>query len=82
MTALHRKFNDGRTSMSVRVFLARLICNRSKLFQPYARAWLTPLVQLVVGGAGGVGMHYFAVDLMVAILSWSSTAVMDVRQDI
>lgn len=79
MVALHKKFNDGRTHPNIRIFLARLIANRSKLFQPFAKYWITPLVQLIVGGdSGGYGLHYFAVDLMVTILSWSSTAVMEV----
>ena len=75
MSALHKKFNEGQTHRNVRIFLARLICNRSKLFQPYAKNWVTPLVQLIVGGeSGGVGLHYFAVDVMVTILSWQAAA--------
>ena len=79
MAALHRKFLDGHTHGNVRIFLARLIANRLKVFQPYARFWVTPLVQLIVSGeTGGVGFHYFMVDLMVTILSWSTTAILEV----
>lgn len=79
MAALHKSFNDGRTHKNIRLFIARLIVNRSKVFQPFARFWLVPLAQLVVGGdSGGVGIHYFVVDVMVTILSWSTTAVLEV----
>lgn len=81
MAALHKKFSDGRTHCNVRIFMARLINNRSKVFQPYAKFWLVPLTQLIVGGdCGGVGLHCFVVDLMVTILSWSTTAVMEVSK--
>ena len=85
MAALHRKFNDSQTHPNVRFFLARLITNRPTVFQPWAKAWLTPLVQLILGGgatggasSGGVGIHYFVVDLLVTILSWSLVAIPDV----
>jgi len=81
MAALHKSFNDGRTHRNVRFFLARVVVNRSKVFQPYAKFWLGPLAQLVVGGDnGGAGLHYFVVDIVVTILSWSTTAVMEVRE--
>ena len=79
MAALHKSFNDGRTHKNIRLFITRLIVNRSKVFQPYARFWLVPLTQLVISGdSGGVGLHYFVVDVMVTILSWSTTAVLEV----
>ena len=79
MGAMHRSFSDGRTHSNVRLFLARLLVNRSKVFQPYAKFWLGPLAQLVVGGDnGGTGLHYFVVDIVVTILSWSTTTVMEV----
>ena len=79
MAALHRKFLDVRTHGNIRIFLARLISNRSKVFQPYAKFWVTPLVQMIVGGeCGGAGFHYFMVDLLVTILSWSTTAILEV----
>ncbi len=79
MAAMHKSFNDGHTHTNVRLFLARLIVNKAKIFQPYAKFWLGPLAQLVVSGNnGGVGLHYFVVDVMVTILSWSSTAVLEV----
>lgn len=83
MAALHKKFNDSQTHQNVRIFLARLVSNRSKLFQPYAKFWVTPLAQFIVGGAnGGVGLHYFVVDLMVTLLSWTPTFAMEVSSDI
>ena len=80
MSALHKKLTDGKTQNNVRLFITRLITNRPRVFQPYAKFWLAPLTQLVVAGhLGGEGMHYFLVDVMVTMLSWSTTAVLEVR---
>ena len=80
MSALHKKLTDGKTQNNIRLFITRLITNRPRVFQPYAKFWLAPLAQLVVAGhLGGKGMHYFLVDVMVTMLSWSTTAVLEVR---
>ena len=56
-------------------------CLSFQIFQPYAKYWLPGLVQLIVGGAhGGEGLHYFVVDLLVTILSWSTTTILEVRR--
>ena len=79
MIPLHKKFNDSKTNQNVRIFIAKLIINRPKMFQPYAKFWLTGLAQFIVGGNhGGAGLHCFVVDLVVTMLSWSSTAVLEV----
>ena len=81
MASMHKKFNSGRTHQNVRIFLARLITNRPKVFQPYAKYWLLGLTQLVIGGnTGGGGIHYFLVDVVVTMLSWSTYAILDVRK--
>ena len=79
MSALHKKLTDGKTHNNIRLFIARLITNRPRVFQPYAKFWLPPLAQLVVAGhLGREGMNYFLVDVMVTMLSWSTTAVLEV----
>ena len=79
MASMHKKFNSGSTHQNIRLFLARLITNRPKVFQPYGKYWLPGLTQLVIGGnTGGVGIHYFIVDVVVTMLSWSTAAVLEV----
>jgi DNA-dependent protein kinase catalytic subunit len=78
MSSLHKKFTDGKTHTNVRLFLARLVTNRPRVFEPYAKFWLPPLVQLIISGnTCGEGLHYFVVDLMVTLLMWSGTAILD-----
>ena len=50
-----------------------------QVFQPYAKFWLPVLTQLVVGGdSGGEGLHCFNVDVIATMLSWATTAILEV----
>lgn len=60
------------------------LCHLSKLFEPYAKFWLTPLMELILRieeaeQPGTEGINYFVVDLVVTLLSWNSTAIPEVR---
>ena len=48
------------------------------MFQPYARFWLEPLIQLLVTGGDNEGMHYLVVEVVVTMLTWAPTAIPDV----
>lgn len=51
-----------------------------QVFQPYAKWWLGPLLQLVVSGDnGGDGIHYMVVEIVVTLLSWTNVATPKVR---
>ena len=51
----------------------------AQVFQPYAKFWLPVLTQLVVGGdSGGEGLHCFNVDVIATMLSWATTAILEV----
>lgn len=52
----------------------------SKIFEPYAKFWLNPLMELILQmkekeQPGTEGINYFIVDLVVTMLSWSATAI-------
>ena len=51
-----------------------------KVFQPYARFWLDPLIQLLVN-SGNEGMHYLVVEVVVTMLTWAQTAIPDVSHN-
>ncbi len=79
MVCLHKKFHCSKTSPNVLIFIAKLIVNRPMAFQPYAKFWLSGLTELVVSGrGGGAGLNTFVVDVVVTMLSWSDTAVLEV----
>ena len=48
-----------------------------KVFQPYARFWLEPLIQLLITG-DSEGVHYLVVEVVVTMLTWTQTAIPDV----
>ncbi|XP_044600073.2 DNA-dependent protein kinase catalytic subunit [Equus asinus] len=75
MKFLHDKLGNPSISLNIRLFLAKLVINTEEVFRPYARYWLSPLLQLVVSGNnGGEGIHYMVVEIVVIILSWTGLA--------
>ncbi|KAK2178224.1 hypothetical protein NP493_553g02014 [Ridgeia piscesae] len=72
---------DSRTAANVKLFISRLIVNVEEAFRPYARFWLSPLMDVLVTGVAGTdGINYFIVDLVVTLLSWHSVAIPEVRR--
>ena len=50
-----------------------------QVFEPYAKFWLSGLIQLVVNGnTGGDGIHYMVVDIVVVLLGWAKVAIPEV----
>jgi len=48
-----------------------------KVFRPYAKFWLSPLLQLVLSPelSTDAGINYFINDVLVTLLSWHPVAV-------
>uniref|UniRef100_A0A7M4FFG4 DNA-dependent protein kinase catalytic subunit n=1 Tax=Crocodylus porosus TaxID=8502 RepID=A0A7M4FFG4_CROPO len=68
MKFLHSKLGNPSVPLNIRLFLAKLIVNTEEVFQPYARHWLGPLLQLVVSrDNGGEGIHYMVVEIVVTL---------------
>uniref|UniRef100_A0A8C6YCR5 DNA-dependent protein kinase catalytic subunit n=1 Tax=Naja naja TaxID=35670 RepID=A0A8C6YCR5_NAJNA len=75
MKFLHNKLRNSTVPLNIRLFVAKLIVNTEEVFQPYAKWWLGPLLQLVVSGDnGGEGIHYMVVEIVVTLLSWTNVA--------
>ncbi|XP_023688567.2 DNA-dependent protein kinase catalytic subunit isoform X1 [Paramormyrops kingsleyae] len=75
MKYFHGKLGNSTTPLNVRLFIAKIIINSEKVFRPYAKFWLGPLLQLVVSGNnGGDGIHFMVVDIVATALSWTSIA--------
>uniref|UniRef100_A0A670Y1A7 DNA-dependent protein kinase catalytic subunit n=1 Tax=Pseudonaja textilis TaxID=8673 RepID=A0A670Y1A7_PSETE len=75
MKFLHNKLGNSTVPLNIRLFVAKLIVNTEEVFQPYAKWWLGPLLQLVVSGDnGGEGIHYMVVEIVVTLLSWTNVA--------
>ncbi|XP_044101563.1 DNA-dependent protein kinase catalytic subunit isoform X3 [Neovison vison] len=75
MKFLHDKLGNPSISLNIRLFLAKLVINTEEVFRPYAKYWLSPLLQLVVSeNNGGRGIHYMVVEIVVTVLSWTGLA--------
>ncbi|XP_032697086.1 DNA-dependent protein kinase catalytic subunit isoform X2 [Lontra canadensis] len=75
MKFLHDKLGNPLISLNIRLFLAKLVINTEEVFRPYAKYWLSPLLQLVVSeNNGGRGIHYMVVEIVVTVLSWTGLA--------
>ncbi|XP_075405763.1 DNA-dependent protein kinase catalytic subunit [Tenrec ecaudatus] len=75
MKFLHDKLANPSVPLNIRLFLAKLVINTEEVFRPYAKHWLSPLMQLVVSeNNGGEGIHYMVVEIVVTVLSWTGIA--------
>ncbi|XP_074175096.1 DNA-dependent protein kinase catalytic subunit isoform X2 [Rhinolophus sinicus] len=75
MKFLHDKLGNSSVSLNIRLFLAKLVINTEEVFRPYAKYWLSPLLQLIVSeNNGGEGIHYMVVEIVVTVLSWTGLA--------
>lgn len=64
--------NEPELSFSAKLFILKLIINRSNVFQPYANFWFTHLADYVVSKeTGGKGLHYFLRDICVILINFS-----------
>ncbi|KAK3728488.1 hypothetical protein QZH41_002349 [Actinostola sp. cb2023] len=80
MKAIHNKFSSYDTHINVKLLIAKVIVNEAKIFEPYAKFWLTPLVEMVLKmfqdeGPMSRGLNYFIVDVLVTMLFWSGSAI-------
>uniref|UniRef100_A0A8C5V850 DNA-dependent protein kinase catalytic subunit n=1 Tax=Microcebus murinus TaxID=30608 RepID=A0A8C5V850_MICMU len=75
MKFLHGKLGNSSVPLNIRLFLAKLIVNTEEVFRPYAKHWLSPLLQLAVSeDSGGGGIHYMLVEIVATVLSWTGVA--------
>ncbi|XP_006170510.1 DNA-dependent protein kinase catalytic subunit [Tupaia chinensis] len=75
MKFLHDKLGNSSVPLNIRLFLAKLVINTEEVFRPYAKSWLSPLLQLAVSeNSGGEGIHYMVVEIVATILSWTNLA--------
>ncbi|GAB1300036.1 DNA-dependent protein kinase catalytic subunit [Apodemus speciosus] len=74
MKFLHDKLGNTSVSLNVRLFLAKLVINTEEVFRPYAKHWLSPLLQLAVCENSGEGIHYMVVEIVATVLSWTGLA--------
>lgn len=88
MKAVHEKFVDRNTHLNIRLFIAKIIINKSEVFQPYSDHWFKPLASFVVNDelSGGDpdaarGFHYFLRDLCVCFLKWEYVPPFDVMEE-
>jgi len=53
-----------------------------KVFRPYAKFWLCPLLELIIcsefNSGDSAGINYFINDVLVTLLSWHPVAVPEV----
>ncbi|ERE76154.1 DNA-dependent protein kinase catalytic subunit [Cricetulus griseus] len=74
MKFLHDKLGNPSVSLNIRLFLAKLVINTEEVFRPYAKHWLSPLLQLAVSQNNGEGIHYMVVEIVATVLSWTGLA--------
>ncbi|XP_065679642.1 DNA-dependent protein kinase catalytic subunit isoform X1 [Hydra vulgaris] len=72
MTYFHGKITNKDTEFNVVLYIARIVINEPKLFQPYAQFWFLPIIELLLSQRIlGDYLNYFVVGLIETMLSWS-----------
>ena len=77
MICLYKRFHDPAVHLNIKLFLMRLLTHTHRLFRPYARYWLTPILQLCnqIFEKCSEGLNTFLIDTLVIALSWHSVAI-------
>ncbi|CAF1189299.1 unnamed protein product, partial [Adineta ricciae] len=77
MICLYKKFHDATVHLNIKLFLMRLITHTHTVFKPYARYWLSPIIQMCnqMFEKSAEGLNTFLIDTIVVLLSWSSVAI-------
>jgi len=70
MNNLKLVFSDNSTeTINSKILLIKLIINCETNFEPYAKHWLSPLMQFVLDQHLGNNLNYFITDVVILILS-------------
>ena len=77
MICIYKKFSDPSAGLNIKLFLMRLITHTHGIFKPYARFWLTPIIQMCnqIFEKSSDGLNTFLIDTIVVLLSWSTVAI-------
>lgn len=77
MICLYKKFSDPLLCLNIKLFIMRLILHTHRIFKPYARYWLGPIIQLcnLMFENSSEGLNTFIIDTIVIALSWHTQAV-------
>ncbi|KNC55970.1 DNA-dependent protein kinase catalytic subunit [Thecamonas trahens ATCC 50062] len=69
MRALYDKLSTGSTPGNVRLFIVKMMINRPGIFEPFAGAFVRPLLEFALSDSnGGPGLHYFVRDVLSLLL--------------
>ncbi|GFT93732.1 DNA-dependent protein kinase catalytic subunit [Nephila pilipes] len=75
LNCIIQSLEDGMLAENIRLFLGRVIINNAKILQPYAKALIRPLLDLIILGTCGFSLNYYILDIIIAILSWAPNTV-------
>jgi hypothetical protein len=69
MQILHADLSNPTHSLSVKIFIIKLILNRPRVFERWGIEWFEPIVSVICSPKnGGVGFHYFLRDICTLFL--------------
>uniref|UniRef100_T1IKI7 DNA-dependent protein kinase catalytic subunit CC3 domain-containing protein n=1 Tax=Strigamia maritima TaxID=126957 RepID=T1IKI7_STRMM len=72
---LVNKLKCNVTHENVKLFVIKLILNNSKIFEPFAKFLLEPLMQMIINGVTGGRLNYMTNDVLVMILRWAQITI-------
>ncbi|GFQ67398.1 DNA-dependent protein kinase catalytic subunit [Trichonephila clavata] len=75
LNCIIQSLEDGMLAENIRLFLGRVIINNAKILQPYAKALIGPLLDLIIMGTCGFSLNYYILDIIITVLSWAPDTV-------
>jgi DNA-dependent protein kinase catalytic subunit len=84
MQTLHDKFSNIDVEVNVKLFVGKVLLNRSAVFQPWCKYWYLPILNLLILMTNPNGLHkwpfnYYVADMCVVMLEWSEHAIPDAK---
>ncbi|XP_060849991.1 DNA-dependent protein kinase catalytic subunit-like isoform X3 [Rhopalosiphum padi] len=82
MNNLKLVFYDNSTdTINSKILLIKLIINCETDFEPYAKHWLSPIMQFVLDKHLGNNLNYFIIDVVSMLVSWHNSAVPSTKNE-
>lgn len=82
MESLYSEAISNECSFSVKIFLIKIVINKTDVFRQFARKWADVLIGYIAEKqTGGKGFHYYLRDVCMTLLSWHQSGSLALQEN-